>query len=225
MGEPAATGDGPPTAKRLPRAQRRDQLLAAAERAIARDGPQVSMDTVAAEAGVSKPIVYRHFGDKNGLAHAVGERFAVALLSEWRTTLAAHADPRERTHAAIEVILRRIDEAPQTYRFLTRGSAEGVPALGDALDSFLRLIGDDLAAFMSSVNEDKSPERQAALLTWGHAMVGLVRSSTDLWLDRRHVSREELVAQLTDLLWNGFGDAGWMTGRPPGTRGDDPGTA
>jgi AcrR family transcriptional regulator len=210
--DPATVGDNPPATKRLPWAQRRDQLLAAAERVIAREGPQVSMDAVAAEAGVSKPIVYRHFGDKNGLAHAVGERFAVALLTEWHATLAAHADPRERTYAAIEVILRRIDEAPQTYRFLTRGSAEGAPALGDALDAFMRLIGDDLAGFMSSVNKDKSPERQALLLTWGHAMVGLVRSSADLWLDRRHVGREELVGQLTDLLWNGFRDADWTTG-------------
>jgi AcrR family transcriptional regulator len=210
--EPATIGDHPPTAKRLPRAQRRDQLLAAAERVISRDGPFVSMDAVAAEAGVSKPIVYRHFGDKNGLAHAVGERFAVALLTELHATLAAHTDPRERISAAIEAFLRRIDETPQTYRFLTRGSAQGAPALGDALDAFMRLLGDELAGFMSSVNLDKSAERKALLLTWGHAMVGLVRAAADLWLDRRHVRREELVRQLTELLWKGLWDADWATG-------------
>lgn len=209
--EPATIGR-PPAARRLPRAQRRDQVLAAAERVVARDGPQVSMDAVAAEAGVSKPIVYRHFGDKNGLARAIGERFAAVLLAELRHTLAAHADPYERTAASIELFLRHVDEAPQTYRFLTRGSAEGTPAVGDALETFLRLLGDELTRFMSSVNADKSPRRQAELLTWAHAMVGVMRSATDLWLDRRHVGRAELVRQLTDLLWCGLRDAGWTTG-------------
>lgn len=209
--EPATIGR-PPVTRRLPRAERRDQLLAAAERVIARSGPQVSMDAVAAEAGVSKPIVYRHFGDKSGLARAVGERFATALLADLQETLAAHADPYERTAASIDLFLRRVGEAPQTYRFLTRGSAEGTPAVGDAVDAFMRLLGDELAGFMSLVNEDKSPRRQAELLTWSHAMVGLVRSATDLWLDRRHVGRAELVRQLTDMLWSGLSDADWTTG-------------
>lgn len=209
--EPSTIGR-PPATRRLPRAQRRDQLLAAAERVIARDGPQVSMDAVAAEAGVSKPIVYRHFGDKNGLARAVGERFASALLADLQVTLAAHADPYRRTSASIEMFLNRVDEAPQTYRFLTRGSAEGTPAIGDAVHAFMRLLGDQLAAFMASVNTDKSERRQAELLTWSHAMIGLVRNATDLWLDRRHVGRAELVGQLTDMLWSGLSDADWTTG-------------
>lgn len=209
--EPATIGR-PAATRRLPRAERRDQLLAAAERVIARTGPQVSMDAVAAEAGVSKPIVYRHFGDKSGLARAVGERFATALLTELRVTLAAHPDPYRRTTTAIELFLRHIDEAPQTYRFLTRGSAEGTPAVGDAVDTFMRMLGDDLADFLASVNEDKSERRQAELLTWSHGLIGLVRSATDLWLDRRHVDRAELVRQLTDMLWSGLNDADWTTG-------------
>lgn len=208
--EPATIGR-PPATRRLPRAERRDQLLAAAERVIARSGPQVSMEAVAAEAGVSKPIVYRHFGDKSGLARAVGERFATALLSDLKATLAAHADPHERTGASIELFLRHVDEAPQTYRFLTRRGAQGTSALGDAVDAFMRLLGDELAAFMASVNEDTSERRRAELLTWAHAMIGLVRSATDLWLDRRHVSRAELVRQLTDMLWSGLRDADWTT--------------
>jgi AcrR family transcriptional regulator len=209
--EPATMGR-PPATRRLPRAERRDQLLAAAERAIARHGPQVSMEAVAAEAGVSKPIVYRHFGDKSGLARAVGRRFASALLTDLKATLAAYPDPYPRTAAAIELFLRHIDEAPQTYRFLTRGSAEGTPAVGDAVDAFMRLLGDDLAEFLASVNEDQGERRRAELLTWSHAIIGLVRSATDLWLDRRHVDRAELVRQLTEMLWSGLRDADWTTG-------------
>ncbi len=204
--EPAMI-EAPTPGQRLPWGQRRDQLLAAAEKVIAREGPLVSMSAIAAEAGVSKPIVYRHFGDKNGLAHAVGERFAERLLDGIRASLTHTAEPRERTAATIEGFLARVEETPQTYLFLTRGSAEGAPAVGDALDLFMRRLGDDLTSFMLAEDPDHSPQRQQLILTWGHATVGLIRAATDLWLDRHHVSRAELVRQLTAILWDGYAQA------------------
>jgi len=191
----------------MPWAQRRDQLLDAAERVIARDGPAASMNAVAAEAGVSKPIVYRHFGGKNGLVRAVGQRFADRLLDGLQSSRARGLDPRERTAAAIDGFLARIDEAPRTYLFLTRGSAEGAPAVGDALEVFMRRLGDELASYMTAADPDKSTERNLLILTWAHGTVGLIRAATDLWLDRRHVSRAELVRQLTTILWDGYADA------------------
>lgn len=44
--------------------RRRRELLEAADRVVLRDGPQASMNAIAAEAGITKPILYRHFGDK-----------------------------------------------------------------------------------------------------------------------------------------------------------------
>src|SRR5688572_28110997 len=64
------------------RATRRAELMEAAVRAIRRDGPLVSMDAIAAEAGVTKPIVYRHFGDRVGLASALAEQYGAALVAE-----------------------------------------------------------------------------------------------------------------------------------------------
>ncbi|HEU4481075.1 MAG TPA: helix-turn-helix domain-containing protein, partial [Actinomycetota bacterium] len=53
------------------RTRRRIELLEAADRALRREGPLVSMNAIAAEAGVTKPILYRHFGDKGGLYQAI----------------------------------------------------------------------------------------------------------------------------------------------------------
>ena len=64
-----------------PRAARREQLLDAADRAVARSGAATSMAAVAAEAGITKPVLYRHFGDKGGLVAALTARHTARLLA------------------------------------------------------------------------------------------------------------------------------------------------
>src|SRR5918999_1941878 len=75
---------------------RRLDLLQAADRAIRRAGPAVSMDDVAAEAGVSRVVLYRYFGDKRGLYQAVAERYVAELMAELRKALRRTSDPRRR---------------------------------------------------------------------------------------------------------------------------------
>ncbi|MEU1097709.1 helix-turn-helix domain-containing protein, partial [Streptomyces sp. NPDC005877] len=63
---------------------RRRELLEAADRVVLRDGPKASMNAIAAEAGITKPILYRHFGDKGGLYRALAQRHTDALLAARR---------------------------------------------------------------------------------------------------------------------------------------------
>src|SRR5437870_1050650 len=78
-------------------------LVDAAVAAIRRHGPGVSMDQIAAEAGVAKPILYRHFGDRGGLVLAVAVRFMAELRTDLRAALALPAaDPRTIVVAAID---------------------------------------------------------------------------------------------------------------------------
>ena len=67
--------------------RRRRELLEAANRVVLRDGPEASMNAIAAEAGITKPILYRHFGDKNGLYRALAQRHTDALLATLREAL------------------------------------------------------------------------------------------------------------------------------------------
>src|SRR6266498_3874117 len=77
------------------RAEKKRELLDAAIRAIERDGPRVSMRAMAAEADVTKPILYRHFGAKGGLYQAIAERYATELLTQIRAALAQDLPSRD----------------------------------------------------------------------------------------------------------------------------------
>ena len=184
---------------RLPRAERRAQLLAAADRVLTRDGPGASMQAIATEAGITKPILYRNFGDRDGLLRALAEQHTEGLLDELRATLTGPGDLRARTAAAVDAYLRLIEGRPAVYRFLTRGAA-GEPDVSGTVDLFARRLGDELAGGM--LHEPELAGLDAGRATsWGHAIVGLVRAAADVWLERRHVSREALGDQLVDLLW------------------------
>src|SRR6476646_7866617 len=95
---------------------RSDQLLEAADRVVRRDGSAATMNLIAAEAGITKPILYRHFGDKGGLYRALATRHTDALLASLRASLDAPADRRRRVEATLDTYLASIEAMPQVYR-------------------------------------------------------------------------------------------------------------
>src|SRR5688572_19512174 len=117
------------------REARREELLDAADRAIRRQGPAVSMDEIAAEAGVTKPILYRHFGDKAGLSLALGERYVAHLLGRIHEALDRETDPRRRVETTLDAYLQLVDEEPQIYRFIVQETiAEMVSTIAEQRD-------------------------------------------------------------------------------------------
>src|SRR4051812_7368246 len=80
---------------------RRLSLLEAADRVVRRSGPEASMAAIAAEAGISKPVVYRHFGDKGGLYRALADRHISDLMRRLQAALRRPADRRERTRLVV----------------------------------------------------------------------------------------------------------------------------
>src|ERR687895_267285 len=82
------------------RQRRRDELLDVADRVVQARGTNVSMDELASEAGITKPVLYRHFGDKDGLYEALTRRYIDELASALRPAVAAD-DPRSRLAATI----------------------------------------------------------------------------------------------------------------------------
>jgi AcrR family transcriptional regulator len=89
---------------------RREQLLEAADRVVRRDGSAATMNLIAAEAGITKPILYRHFGDKGGLYRALAERYIDELLGRLRAALATRGGLRARTRATIDAYLASVEE-------------------------------------------------------------------------------------------------------------------
>ncbi|OEU89088.1 TetR family transcriptional regulator [Streptomyces oceani] len=185
--------------------RRRGELLEAADRVVLRDGPEASMNAIAAEAGITKPILYRHFGDKSGLYRALAVRHTDALLDSLRAALDAPADRRTRLERTLETYLAAIESRPQVYRFLMH-PAESGPAADSGFDigrhtaPLLRRLGEELAEVISE-RLDPGTDDVAQARVWGHGIVGMMHAAGDWWLRERPCARAELVRQLADLLW------------------------
>ncbi len=176
----------------------REELIHAARRALATHGPDFGMEHVAAEAGVTKPVLYRHFTDKADLYVALGQRGTELLFERLIPALNNEEAPVPRIRKSLHAYFSTIEEHPNLYRLLIRrpGSAalpntvaEDKELIGTALS---RLLGDYLRAFdMDS----------GAAEPWGHGIVGLVQNVSEWWLERRTMSRDAVVEYLTQIIW------------------------
>jgi AcrR family transcriptional regulator len=185
--------------------ERREQLLVAADRAVRRDGSAASMNLIAAEAGITKPILYRHFGDKGGLYRALAARYIDDLLARLRAALTTRGGLEARTRATIDAYLASVGEQPQVYRFLLERAAVEEPDVRGEVQGFVRRFGDELAAGIRAEPDLQVGEQRA--LVWAHGIAGMVQAAGDWWLDHPEVSRDELVEELTALLFGAFGPA------------------
>jgi AcrR family transcriptional regulator len=214
-----AANPAPPPGRRA--ATTRSDLLDAAERVVLRDGPQASMNAIAAEAGITKPILYRHFDDKAGLYVALADRHIETLLERLRDALTRPVPRRERTEAAIDAWLRLVEGNPALYRFLVHRGQSEEPEVRHRVALFQRRLGDALAMGMMAelgLTEDDRPRAQA----WAHGIVGMVQAASEWWLDEQPFDRTALARHLTDLIDGAYGrgepgvDSGPRTGPDTG---------
>lgn len=217
-----AAADPPHTVRRQQSAteRRRRELLEAADRVVLRDGPDASMNAIAAEAGITKPILYRHFGDKGGLYRALAVRHTDALLDGLRAALDSPIPRRDRVEATLDTYLAAIEARPQVYRFLMHPSDEGQGAdkdtgfdVGRHSAPLLRRLGEELAQVIGE-RLDLGPGGEELARVWGHGIVGMMHAAGDWWLRERPCSRAQLVQHLADLLWGRLAAAGDRLGGP-----------
>ncbi len=180
--------------------ERRQAFLDAAVTAIRRDGAKVSMEVIAREAGVTKPILYRIFGDRDGLLQALGENLAAQVLREVTTALErAGDDPKEMLRTAIAAYVALIDDDPDVYRFVTEHSTPGSNLTGLAAE-----VARAIAVVMGEQLRQRDLDSGSAE-PWAFGIVGMVHLAGDWWVRTRTLPRERLVTYLVDLLWDGFG--------------------
>lgn len=189
------------------REDRRVAFLDAVVTVVGRDGPTASMEAIAREAGVTKPILYRMFGDRNELILAVGERFAdeIATALADALDLSGHdgdqpADRRELLRAAINAYITLVDRNPELYRFLTTQLAsdptQPIAGFIDAIARNIALVLHDQLRALAADSGRAEP--------WAYALVGMVHTAGDWWMNRRTMSREALVDALVALVWDGL---------------------
>lgn len=206
------------TDQQKPAEQRRRELLEAADRVVLRDGPKASMNAIAAEAGITKPILYRHFGDKGGLYRALAIRHTDGLLSALRAALDAPSDRRRRVEATLDTYLASIEAMPQVYRFLMHPAEESNQSeqgfdVGRHSAPLLRRMGEELGQVIAE-RVDLGPASDVQARIWGHGIVGMMHAAGDWWLGERPCSRADLVRSLADLLWGRLAMADDLPGGP-----------
>lgn len=196
----------------MPDEPRREQLLNAADRVVQRDGPGASMNAIAAEAGITKPILYRHFGDRNGLIGALTERHTSGLLAAVRAALNEPLERRDRVEHVLDVYLAGIESRPQVYRLITQGGDQG-RAAGQALAPALQQIADEITKAVQA-QVDLGADGPLLSETWGRAITGMVLAAGDWWLDQKPCPRARMVQALADLLWGRLAAAAPLPGAP-----------
>jgi AcrR family transcriptional regulator len=190
------------------RRERRRQLVDATLTAVGKHGAGVGMDEIAAEAGTSKTVVYRHFADRAELHVAVCTRVASQLLPKLRAAIEGADAPRQMVADAIDAYLAFIEADPQLYRFVVSQQSPDRLTGADPVSTLSELVGEQAAAAVSVALEQAGQDRRAAA-PWGHGVVGMVRSAADWWLRAdRPILRTELAAHLTELAWNGLSAIG-----------------
>ncbi|HET6153681.1 MAG TPA: TetR family transcriptional regulator [Marmoricola sp.] len=182
------------------REARRAELVAAAVAAIDTHGPGASIAEIAASAGVSKPVLYRYFGDKDDLYRAVGqwgagqvvERLVPVLVASGALTL------RERVYAGCEAYLEFLEEHPQVFLLLVEHTSSDDP-LADGKEqlatTFAKLMGDTLRRLGVD---------SAGAEPWAHGLIGMGLSVGEWWLRRDIMSREATANYLASFIWHAF---------------------
>jgi AcrR family transcriptional regulator len=185
------------------RAQKRAELLEVADRVVRREGPGASVNQIAAEAGIAKPVLYRIFGDKGGLYQAIAERYVRQLMEDLRTALLDEAPGRPRLEATIDTYMSFVENNKEVYRFLMHRAIEEQPQAQATVSDFIGQVANEVAIVLGEELRTNGLDSGASE-PWAHGIVGFVELAGDWWLQNRSMPRERLVTYLTDLLWKGF---------------------
>ncbi|MFE9555808.1 TetR family transcriptional regulator [Streptomyces sp. NPDC006692] len=186
---------------RMTGAERREQLLDIGRTLFAERGFEgTSVEEIAAKAGVSKPVVYEHFGGKEGLYAVVVDREMRSLLDLVTGALTA-GHPRELLEQAAFALLDYIETNTDGFRILVRDSP-----VAQSTGTFASLIS-DIATQVEDILglEFKARGFDAKLAPlYAQALVGMVALTGQWWLDVRKPKKAEVAAHLVNLAWHGL---------------------
>jgi AcrR family transcriptional regulator len=169
--------------------------------AIRLHGPTVSVENIAAQAGVSKPVIYAEFGDKAGIAEALARTRAQQMEQSWIAQLAEHPSLDRATAVRLganELISLVVDE-PEVYGFIVRSMRDSDRGI---LDNPLVRVLHERVGILISLLAPQADKAMVSVVT--HGVFGFIFAMVESWQDAREPSQEELVATLAALIQQGF---------------------
>jgi AcrR family transcriptional regulator len=193
--------------RKVPRAEREEQMLAVALPLFARRGyAAVAVDEVAAGAGVTKPMVYAYFGSKEGLFQACANRAADRLVAALERSAALHDDPAERMWQGSLTVFRWIAEHREAWAVLygapgSGGSPFAAPA-ANASDRMARLIAGQMADTLRTHGMGAVADQHSEPMA--HAFVAATVGMGRWWMEHPEEPAELQALRVMQLAWNGI---------------------
>ena len=190
-----------PVRVRMSGKERREQLLEIGRVVFAEKGfDAASTEEIAARAGVSKPVVYEHFGGKEGLYAVVVDREMQRLADRITSALTA-GHPRELLEQAALALLDYIESETDGFRVLVRESPV-MSATGN-FSSVLNDVAHQVEHILGAEFKRRDYDPRLAEL-YSQALVGMVALTGRWWLEVRKPRKELVAAHLVNLAWSGL---------------------
>ena len=183
-------------------AARREQLVTVGRRVFAAKGVDgTSVEELAASARVSKPVVYEHFGGKEGLYAVVVDRELRALTEAITTALTEDGTDRETLERAALALLDYIEASPDGFRILVRDVSGTAPT--GTYASLLSDVAAQVSHLLSAAFVRRSFDATHAQM-YAQMLVGMMSLTGQWWLETRTPPKEEVAAHVVNLAWNGL---------------------
>ena len=185
----------------LPSTERRAQLIDVGRAAFARYGYEAtSMDKIADSAKVSKPVLYEHFGGKEGLYAVVVDREMDYVVRRIMEAIAT-GSPRERVEKASLAFLTYVRDQPDGFAVLSQDSP--LSATRGRLSSLLNDLAERVGDLFASSFKQAGYDPKAAPI-YAHALVGMVTFVGKWWTDVRKPPVDEVAKHIGALAWMGL---------------------
>jgi AcrR family transcriptional regulator len=178
----------------------RDVVLDAAERVIRRDGSGVSLEAIAVEAGVTKPVVYARVGGRAEMANALAERLSDRMVQAGGEALSTSTDEQSMVAAMIKSNLITVAEHRELFLYVTGGTADESPLHKLFL---AERSASPLAAQLAAWRTQQGYTTNVAV-PWAYAVIGMLQMVSLWWLTAADQTVDELADQLSELLWSGL---------------------
>jgi AcrR family transcriptional regulator len=189
-------------ASRLPRDERRAQLLSAALEVFTAAGyHSAAMDEIADRAKVSKPVLYQHFPSKLELYLAVLDLHIDSLVFAIQKAIAQHRNNSDRVKATVEAYFGFIDSEGEAFRLLFESDMSLEPQVRERLN---RMTYDCAAAVSAVISIDTGlAKEESTMLAVG--LIGIVQTTARHWLDRDgKIDRTRATELVMNLIWRGI---------------------
>lgn len=186
--------------QRMTGRERREQLIVIGRAVFAELGfDGASVEEIAARAGVSKPVVYEHFGGKEGLYAVIVDREMLALEKVITHSL-SEGTWRERIEKATVALLNYVEQETDGFLILVRDSKPGDER---SYSTLLNSSVGQVSYILGAAFERRGLDAKLAGL-YAQALVGMVSMTAQWWLDTRQPAKEVVAAHIVNLCWNGL---------------------